>query len=76
MLGAHGKLTTQAKAKNNLSDAELVLIFRYITEQKYGLDNLKQHWAAMLIVWFTATRPGSFTVPDGYQAGASLGMYA
>jgi hypothetical protein len=32
--------------KSNLSDTELALILiRYIGEQRYDLDNLKQHWA-------------------------------
>ncbi|KAJ4305039.1 hypothetical protein N0V90_000568 [Kalmusia sp. IMI 367209] len=60
------------REKNNLSDGELVLIFRYIMEQRYGIANLKQHWAAMLLVWLTAARPGSITVAAGYQKGASL----
>lgn len=59
--------------KNNLSDTELVLIFRYIREQRNGVANLKQHWAAMLLDWLTGARPGSFTVCPGYQKGASTG---
>jgi hypothetical protein len=66
-------LGTTAHAKNNLSDAELALIFRFIMEQDYGVANLKQHWAAMLLAWVTGARPGSFTVSQGYHKGASLG---
>lgn len=66
-------LSTAAYAKNNLSDPELALIFRYIMEQDYGVANLKQHWAAMLLAWVTGARPGSFTVSKGYRKGTSLG---
>jgi hypothetical protein len=61
--------------KNNLTDGELQLIFNFIMEQRYGVENLKQHWAAMLLSWTTAARPGSFTVAQGYQKGAPLGAY-
>jgi hypothetical protein len=67
-------LSIQSWKKNNLSDPELALIFRHICEQCNGLDNLKQHWAAVLMVWLTCTRSDSFTVSLGYQKGASLGM--
>ncbi|KAF1953205.1 hypothetical protein CC80DRAFT_507400 [Byssothecium circinans] len=59
---------------STLWDGELAIIFRFIMEQKYGVSNLKQHWAAMLLAWITAARPGSFTVCQGYEKGASLGV--
>ena len=67
-------LSTGSWKKNNLSHTELALIFRHIMDQDYGVANLKQHWAAMLMAWTTAARPGSFTVAKDYQKGASLGM--
>ncbi|KAH7344368.1 hypothetical protein BKA66DRAFT_579444 [Pyrenochaeta sp. MPI-SDFR-AT-0127] len=74
LLAVQESLSTRSWAKNNLSDGELVLIFRHICEQRYGVANLKQHWAAMLLTWLTGARPGSFTVAAGYQQGASLGL--
>jgi hypothetical protein len=64
---------TASYAKYNLSDPELALIFRFIMQQDYGVANLKQHWAAMLLAWITGSRPGSFTVSHGYSKGTSLG---
>jgi hypothetical protein len=66
-------LGTASYAKYNLSDPELALIFRFIMQQDYGVANLKQHWAAMLLAWITGSRPGSFTVSHGYSKGTSLG---
>jgi hypothetical protein len=74
-LAVQESLSVQSWKKNNLSDTELVLIYDYICEQRYGVDNLKQHWAAMLLTWLTAARPGSFTISSGYQKGAPLGMF-
>jgi hypothetical protein len=73
-LGVQESLSTRSWKKSNLGDSELVLIFDYIMEQRYGVDNLKQHWAALLLVWLTAARPGSITVSEGYGKGAALGM--
>lgn len=73
-LSVQESLSTRSWKKNNLSDCELVLIFDYICNQRYGLDNLKQHWAALLLVWLTAVRPASFTVGQGYAKGEPLGM--
>ncbi|CAN9083863.1 unnamed protein product [Alternaria alternata] len=67
-------LGTASYAKYNLSDPELALIFRFIMQQDYGVANLKQHWAAMLLAWITGSRPGSFTVSHGYSKGTSLGV--
>jgi hypothetical protein len=72
-VGVKYELGITTYRKNNLSDPELALIFRFIMEQDYGVANLKQHWAAMLITWITAARPGSFTVSKGYRKGTSLG---
>jgi hypothetical protein len=69
-------LGTKAWKKNNLSDSELVMLFRYIMDQRYGVANLKQHWAAILLVFLTGARPGSFTVTPGYHKGASLGNFS
>jgi hypothetical protein len=74
-LAVQWELSTISWSKNNLRDVELMLIFRYILEQQYGVENLKQHWAAMLLVWLTAARPGSISVTVGYVKGASLGMF-
>lgn len=46
MLAVQQSLSTLYWKKNNLSNSELVLIFRYIRDQRYGKPNLKQHWAA------------------------------
>ncbi|CAN9084703.1 unnamed protein product [Alternaria alternata] len=73
-LSVQESLSTRSWKKNNLSDCELVLIFDYICNQRYGLDNLKQHWAALLLVWLTAVRPASFTVGQGYAKGEPLGV--
>jgi hypothetical protein len=75
-LSAQESLSIRSWKKSNLSDSELVMIFRYICEQRYGMQNLKQHWAALLLVWLTAARPGSIVVTEGYQKGAPLGMFA
>ncbi|CAE7216402.1 hypothetical protein PTTW11_10820 [Pyrenophora teres f. teres] len=74
MLSVHQSLSLQSWKKNNLSDSELCIIFQHICDQRYGMENLKQHWAAMVMVWLTAARPGSFTVSCGYQAGEPLGV--
>jgi len=59
-------------AKNNLSDLELALVFRFIIEQDYGIAHLKQQWAAMLLASTTGCRSGTFTAVQGYGKGASL----
>ncbi|KAF2002156.1 hypothetical protein P154DRAFT_574468 [Amniculicola lignicola CBS 123094] len=73
MIAVHESLSTQSWKKVNLSDVELVIIFKFIMEQQHGVANYKQHWAAMLLVWLTAARPGTIVVGEGYQKGASLG---
>jgi hypothetical protein len=67
-------LSTAHYEKNSLSDVELGLIFRYIMQQDYGVDNYKQHYAAMLLAWTTAARPGTFTVCRGYARGEETGV--
>lgn len=76
MLGVSYALSECQWKKNNLSDGEIALIFAFIMDQKRGLPNLKQHWAAMLLTWLTAVRPGSIVVTIGYEKSASLGMSA
>lgn len=66
-------LNSRSWEKNTISEPELALIYRFIMEQDSGMANLKQHWAAILLAWTTGARPGSFTVAEGYEKGASIG---
>lgn len=67
-------LETGFMTKNNLTDKELSLIFHWVLKQSYGVANLKQHYAAILIAWTTSARPGSFTVSKGYRKGAETSV--
>jgi hypothetical protein len=66
-------LSTRFHEKNNLTDTELAIMFRHITIQDHGIDNLKQHYAAWLLAFITGARPGSFTVGGGYHRDAPIG---
>jgi hypothetical protein len=61
--------------KNNLTDAELDL-FWYQLQRKsmanMNIEDWRQHFVAWVLVWVTSMRPGSFTVADGYEAGALI----
>jgi hypothetical protein len=68
------QLSTVSYEKNSLSDLELGLIFQQIMQEEYSVPNFKQHYAAMLLAWTTAARPGTFTVCRGYEKGAETGV--
>jgi hypothetical protein len=60
--------------KHNLTDSELSLFYDGILNSDEDVDNLKQHFVAWLLTYFTAVRPGSMTVCKGYEKGASYGL--
>lgn len=72
-LGHSYELETGHRPKNNLTDVELSLFYRQLFKLHQGAENWKQHYAAWVLIYITSTRPGSFTVAQGYEAGASLG---
>jgi hypothetical protein len=71
------ELQTMKYDKHNLSDSELCLFYDAIMKKTHGvgnIDNVKQHFVAWLLAYFTAVRPGSMTGCKGYEEGASLGL--
>jgi hypothetical protein len=67
-------LSTEFHEKHNLTDVELALIFQHIMQIEYGVDNMKQHFVAMMLAWTTSARPGTFTVSKGYGQGVETGI--
>jgi hypothetical protein len=53
VLAVQKSLSTCYWTKNNLSDSELVLIFRYIRESRHEVASLQKHWPAMIFVWLS-----------------------
>lgn len=68
------ELETRKYEKYNLTDSELSLFYDAILNSNEDVENLKQHFVAWLLAYFTAVRPGSMTVCKGYEKGASLGL--
>jgi hypothetical protein len=68
------ELQTSKYEKHNLTDSELSLFYDAIEKSDEDIDNLKQHFVAWLLAYFTAVRPGSMTVCKGYEKGASYGL--
>jgi hypothetical protein len=60
-------LSVLLRPKNNLTETELALFFARVMELEKGVENWKQHYAALLMAWATGARPGSFTVGTGYH---------
>jgi hypothetical protein len=67
-------LSTEYHEKHNLTDTELAMFYQHVMKLQYGVDNSKQHFVAMMLAWTTAARPGTFTVPAGYEQGAETGV--
>lgn len=68
-LAQRESLSVQRYEKNNLTDTELCLFFKLMTSDTADMENTKQHYAAWLMVYISAVRPGSFTVCPGYAKG-------
>jgi hypothetical protein len=78
LIAITNELATTKYQKNNLTDSELSLFYDAImkkTSDIGNIDNIKQHFVAWLLAYFTAVRPGSMTVCKGYEKGASLGLH-
>jgi hypothetical protein len=65
-------LQTIHRPRHNLTDAELALFWNKLSTFTEDIANWKQHYIAWVLAYMTAARPGSFTVANGYEKGASL----
>jgi len=73
-LGHEHSLERESRPKNNLTDTELMLFYRQLFQFHQGMENWKQNYLAWVLVYTTGVRPGSFTVCQGYEKGADLGV--
>jgi hypothetical protein len=67
----HAFKTTKME-KNNLTDVELDMFWRYT--KSYKGANLQQHYFAYLITYITSIRPGSISVSSGHEKDISRGI--
>lgn len=73
-LGLTYQLEGSHRPKSNLTSTELLLFYQRLFSIHQGVENWKQHYACWLLAYMVGVRPGSYTVCDGYEAGADLGL--
>lgn len=73
MVATKFELSQEAREKNLLTSSELDLFYQQIMHEIRRIPAWKHCYAAFLLAYMTAVRPGSFVVTKGYTSGTRLG---